>query len=180
MWARCTRDVGEIWARCTRDVGEMWARYGGAVRLLHSVAAFGRFGCGCGFGFGFGLGLGSDPNPNPTPNLVDVGEDDVAELDEVDLRGRCGRDVGEMWARCGRDVGEIWARYEGDVGGSSTGPTVLLLSLSKAPKSLRAYRLGLGLGLGVRVRLRGRLSLRIRRACAPCRRPASCRAPGQG
>ena len=42
--------------------------------------------------------------------LVDVREDDVAELDEVDL-ARYGRDVGEMWARCGRDVGEMWGRY---------------------------------------------------------------------
>jgi hypothetical protein len=102
--------------------------------------------------------------------LVDVREDDVAELDEVDL-ARYGRDAGEMRARCGRDVGEMWARYGGDIcggdicggdiGESATRSTVLLLSLSKAPKSLRAL-VGVRVRAKVRVRVRARVRVRVR------------------
>ena len=37
--------------------------------------------------------------------------------------GRCGRDMGEIWARYGRDAGEMQGRYRGDTRGGSPSPS---------------------------------------------------------
>ena len=62
--------------------------------------------------------------------------DEVALAPGRDI-GRCGRDVGEMWAIYGRDVGEMWARCGGgatdEVGVAPVERVHLVTSISPAP-----------------------------------------------